>query len=254
MGGHRGGETASRLAVESIGSAFESAPRDDNSVFSAEWLDQALREANREVHAAAQADASLRGMGTTVVSVLIDIDGRAFVSHVGDSRAYLLRDDQFERITEDHSVIGEMQRRGMLTEEAAARHPRRNEILRSVGVESEVTPETRELELRPGDSVMLCSDGLCGVLNDEQIHETMHDAIANADDEADELRGIVDGWIAGANDRGGPDNITAQLLKIPRQPLSSSDLDTAGAGSFAAIGMLGVLVAGLATFAWILWN
>lgn len=254
MGGHRGGETASRLAVESIGSAFESAPRDDDSVFSADWLDQALREANREVHAAAQADASLRGMGTTVVSVLIDIDGRAFVSHVGDSRAYLLRDDQFERITEDHSVIGEMQRRGMLTEEAAARHPRRNEILRSVGVESEVTPETRELELRPGDSVMLCSDGLCGVLTDEQIHETMHDAIAIADDEADELRGIVDGWIAGANDRGGPDNITAQLLKIPRQPLSSSDLDPAGAGSFAAIGMLGVLVAGLATFAWILWN
>jgi serine/threonine protein phosphatase PrpC len=256
MGGHRGGETASRLTVESIGAAFETTTRENNSTFSADWLAEVIREANREVHAAAQADTNLRGMGTTVVSVLIDIDGRAFVSHVGDSRAYLLRDGKFERLTDDHSV-GEMQRRGMLTEEEAARHPRRNEILRSVGVDSEVEPETRELELQPGDSLMLCSDGLCGVLNDTRIHATMVDAIAAGGDEensADELTRIVAGWIAGANDVGGPDNITAQLLRIPKEPRPQAEDPSAGAGSFAAIGVLGVLVAGVAVFAWVLWH
>ena len=178
MGGHRGGETASRLAVETLAAAFEAATRGANSPFSAGWLAETIQRANRDVHAAAEAGPGLRGMGTTLVSVLVDTDGRAFVGHVGDSRAYLLRGETLERVTEDHSVVAEMQRRGMLTEAEAERHPRRNEILRSVGVDTDVEPETRELELRAGDNVILCSDGLCGVLDDGEIYAV----IASADE------------------------------------------------------------------------
>ncbi|MEE3332306.1 MAG: Stp1/IreP family PP2C-type Ser/Thr phosphatase [Myxococcota bacterium] len=250
MGGHLGGETASRLTVEALSSAFETASSDGESPFSSHWLDDAIRAANREVHTAAQANPELRGMGTTVVCVLIDVDGRAFVSHAGDSRLYRARDGNLERITEDHSVVAEMQRRGLLTEIEAAAHPRRNEIVRSVGVGGEVTPDTTELDLQPGDEVLLCSDGLCGVLDDPAIA-----AVLNEGREAGYPAGhIVAEWIARANDAGGPDNITAQLLRTPVEPLTVKPTPTEAGGSFAALGMLGLLVIGLALFAWILWN
>lgn len=250
MGGHRGGETASRLTVEALSTAFETATGDGESPFSSHWLDDAVRATNREVHAAAQANPELGGMGTTVVSVLIDIDGRAFVSHAGDSRLYRIRDGNLERITEDHSVVAEMQRRGLLTEIEAAIHPRRNEIVRSIGSDGEVAPDTTELDLQPGDELLLCSDGLCGVLDDAAIASVLNEG-REAGYPAER---IVGEWIARANDAGGPDNITAQLLRTPAEPLAVEAAPTKSRGSFASLGMLGVLVIGLVLFAWILWN
>ena len=164
MGGHRGGATASRLAVESLERSLA-----ETNELSGDWLAAAIRKANREVHGRSEQEPGLRGMGTTLVAVLISPDGRAWVGHVGDSRAYRLRGDTFEALTEDHSVVAEMIRRGVITPTEAIIHPRRNEILRSVGVEADCQPDVAELELAPGDRVLLCSDGLCGVVPDRDI-------------------------------------------------------------------------------------
>jgi protein phosphatase len=236
MGGHRGGATASRLAVEALGAALE---RAENA--SPEWLADAIRTANREVHAAAARDPELRGMGTTLVAVLIDPDGRAWVGHVGDSRAYLARAGHLEPLTEDHSVVAEMIRRGLLTPDEAAIHPRRNEILRSVGIEDDVAPEIRELELAPGDVLLLCSDGLCGVVPDDEIER-----IVTRHPPEDGVERVVEA----ANELGGPDNITAVIARVPEELAGAR---SAGGGSAAALALLVTLVGALGVFAFRLW-
>jgi len=145
-------------------------------------------------------------MGTTGVAALFSADGAAFVANVGDSRAYRLRDGAFEQITLDHSLVAELQRRGIITAEEAFVHPRRNEVLRSLGVEPDVIVDLHELDLKPGDLFLLCSDGLSGVVRDEEIAEIVHrEAPAQA------VRTLVEF----ANRRGGPDNVTVQIARIP---------------------------------------
>ncbi|MBW2295527.1 MAG: serine/threonine-protein phosphatase, partial [Deltaproteobacteria bacterium] len=146
MGGHRGGATASRIATETIGEVFMRATEE-----SSEILYEALTEANRRVHQQSIDDPELRGMGTTVVALLFDTEGCVWVAHVGDSRAYRLHADGMEQITQDHSVVGEMVRRGLITAEEAEVHPRRNEILRSVGVEGQVEIDVAQVVTAPGD-------------------------------------------------------------------------------------------------------
>jgi protein phosphatase len=236
MGGHRGGATASRLAVEALGAALE---RTDDP--SEAWLAEAIRAANRDVHRASLLDPELRGMGTTLVAALIDEGGRAWIAHVGDSRAYLVRGDRLEALTEDHSVVAEMIRRGLLTPDEAATHPRRNEILRSVGVETDVEPDLRELELAPDDVLLLCSDGLCGVVSDDEIERI---ATGHTPEEG------VERMIAAANERGGPDNITAVIARAPRE-LSAARSD--GGASATALALIVSLVGALGVFAFRLW-
>jgi serine/threonine protein phosphatase PrpC len=167
MGGHRAGATASQAAVAAIGEVFsefvESPPE--------EMLRSAIQAANQHVHGMATEDPELRGMGTTAVALLLGQDGFGWVAHVGDSRAYRLRGDRFEALTHDHSVVAELERRGLLTPDEAAVHPRRNEILRSVGIRAEVEVETSEIEVEPGDLFLLCSDGLSGMLSEIEIAE-----------------------------------------------------------------------------------
>lgn len=232
MGGHRGGATASRLTVDELGRAFAAA-----DAVSDRWLDEAIRDANREVHAVAERDPNLVGMGTTVVAVLAVPDGEAWVAHVGDSRAYRLRDGVLEPLTEDHSVVAEMIRRGVLRPEEAATHPRRNEILRSVGVDATVEPEITAVELRPGDRILLCSDGLCGVVPDDEIGALIA---------ASSPEGAVAAAIEAANELGGPDNITAIVAAV--------EPPGAGSGSSTALGVLVALVAALGWFAFELWS
>jgi protein phosphatase len=201
MGGHAGGAVASRVAVETVSSVVASS-QDTPDVA----LRSALEAANRVVHDEAQANAQLAGMGTTGVAVLFSADGMAFVANVGDSRAYRMRGGALEQITLDHSLVAELQRRGVLTEEEALVHPRRNEVLRSLGVEPEVIVDLHELDLAPGDLFLLCSDGLSGVVRDAEIADVMHrEAPAQA------VRTLVDF----ANSRGGPDNVTVQIARIP---------------------------------------
>jgi protein phosphatase len=158
------------------------------------------------VHDESQRNEALAGMGTTGVAVLFSPDGLAFVANVGDSRAYRMRDGALEQITFDHSLVAELQRRGMITEEEALVHPRRNEVLRSLGVEPDVEVDLHRLDLQPGDLFLLCSDGLSGVVRDAEIAEVMHrEAPVQA------VRTLVDF----ANSRGGPDNVTVQIARIP---------------------------------------
>jgi len=201
MGGHAGGATASRLAVETLERVFGSSTEPPDSM-----LRNAMEEANRCVYERSCADASLAGMGTTGVAQLIAPDGTSWIANVGDSRAYRLRDGALEQLTFDHSLVAELQRRGMLSEAQARVHPRRNEVLRSLGVEPRVEVDLFAVEIRPGDQYLLCSDGLTGVVGDPEIASVMR---ADPPDVA--ARRLVDA----ANARGGPDNITVLIARIP---------------------------------------
>lgn len=202
MGGHQGGATASRTAVSTISEIFDQ----DTSSDLREMIVRAIRAANTRIFGMAQADPELEGMGTTVVAFMLDARHRATVAHVGDSRAYRYRAGRIEALTTDHSVVAEMHRRGLISADEAAVHPRRNEILRSVGVLSEVEIEVTAVEIAAGDSFVLCSDGLSGVVSDEEIA-----AIVQSETPASAVDRLVDL----ANERGGPDNITVQVLSIP---------------------------------------
>lgn len=201
MGGHRGGATASRLATETIGAVFEQSTAEPSDI-----LYDALAQANERVHQTSLEDPELRGMGTTVVSLLFDAEGLVWVAHVGDSRAYRLHAAVIEQITQDHSVVGEMVRRGLITSTEAEVHPRRNEILRSVGVEEAVEIDVAQVVAAPGDFFVLCSDGLSGQVSDDEIAEVVQSTSPEI-----AAQRLVDL----ANERGGPDNVTVQIAMLP---------------------------------------
>jgi len=261
MGGHRGGATASQLAVATIGEVFEQQFRQADAadaIDGEQTLRRAIEEANRRIFAMSRADPELEGMGTTVVAFLLDERLRGSVAHVGDSRAYRHRRGRLEPLTTDHSVVAEMQQRGLITAEEALFHPRRHEILRSVGVLPAVEIETRQVDLEAGDSILLCSDGLSGVLDDDEI------AAVVAGESPETAVGTL---IRLANERGGPDNITVQLLALAattgalggpgRDPAreaaaateswASGALAAAGAGADAEVGAKSRAAAGAAS-------
>ena len=200
MGGHRGGETASRLAVEAIGEVFG---RSEESL--EKRMRTAIETANQRVHECASADPDLAGMGTTVVALCLGEGGEAWVAHVGDSRLYLLRDGSLDALTADHSLVAEMHRQGFLSAEEARVHPRRNELTRSVGVAAGVEAEVARVAVQPGDRLLLCSDGLCGYLGDGEIRE-----ILESERPPSAARMLVDH----ANAIGGYDNVTVQVVAI----------------------------------------
>lgn len=207
MGGHLGGEVASRMTVETAAEIFQAGGDDP-----AELLRRALETANDRVYKAAREDMDLAGMGTTGVCMLFEPGGRGWVAHVGDSRAYRLRDGEFSQITDDHSVVGALIRMGHITEDEAKVHPQRNEILRAIGTNEEVEVQVTPLELQPGDRYLLCSDGLSGLVPDGEIAEVL----ARQEPE-DAVRTLVQM----ANLEGGNDNITVQVVSIPGAPESA---------------------------------
>ncbi len=200
MGGHLGGEVASQMAVEAIAeacAASDAAP--------AERLHQAIVTANRRIFERASGDSSVAGMGTTVVAVLLAREGSAWVAHVGDSRLYRLRAGDLETLTADHSLVAELERGGYLSPEEAARHPRRHELMRSVGPVPEVEPEVAPLALEPGDRLLLCTDGLCGYAEEASIVQALREATPEL-----AARTLVEL----ANACGGEDNVTVQVLEL----------------------------------------
>ena len=223
MGGHRGGATASRTTVSTILETFERG--DDRPP--GEVLESAIQAANTRVYEIATRDADLEGMGTTVVAFLMDAHSRGTVAHVGDSRAYRYRRGQLHPITTDHSVVAEMQRRGLISAEEAALHPRRNEILRSVGISPDVEIEIAGVEIAPGDRFVLCSDGLTGVVTDDEIAAVIQ---FEGPEEA------VETLVRMANERGGPDNITVQVLSIPADE-SEGDPEATAPVELSAVGI-----------------
>jgi len=202
MGGHSAGEVASKLAVNIIGRCYYESPESAN-----EALRNALREANRQIYVAAQSDPNLQGMGTTCTALALH-DGQAICAHVGDSRLYLARDEAIYLLSEDHSAVMEMVRRGVLTHQAAQKHPDKNVLLRSLGTSPEVDVSgwDQPLPLRLGDQFILCSDGLYEVVTEAEMRQTLrihHDVHAACEQ-----------LISLAKERGGPDNITVGLLKV----------------------------------------
>lgn len=214
MGGHAAGEIASRIAVDSI-SEFILHTKEDDGTWphaydehykrSTNRLVAAVRLANTRVLEAMRKDARLRGMGTTVVACLAD-DETMSVAHVGDSRAYLIRNGELSRITNDHSWVFEQVQAGMLTEAEAEKHPLRNVITRALGGALSVSPDASEIEVRKGDVYLLCSDGLTGMVPEEEILRVV---TQNSDDLEQACQKLIDT----ANERGGLDNITAVLIR-----------------------------------------
>jgi len=201
MGGHRGGEIASRIAVRTI-LAFYSADADGDR---SRALARAFHEANQTIIQEAVADSTLFGMGTTCTSVALH-RGRAYFAHVGDSRAYLLRRGKIQQITQDHSIVGEMVRSGIISDEDARTHPKRNVITRSLGAQADVPPDTPStLDLERGDTFLLCSDGLTTYLSDIDLTVVL---ATNPPEEACKK------LVKLANEQGGRDNITVQIVTV----------------------------------------
>lgn len=204
MGGHRGGSTASRLAVAEIKAALAA----ETAGTIPERLVDALVGANELIYTRARKDPELHGMGTTAVVLAVDHKtGTAHYAHVGDSRLYLVRDDTIRQLTRDHTFVQRLVDDGILSREAAESHPQSNVIIRSLGGQQNVEVEVGDtpLELRDGDLFVLCSDGLHGLVEEHEIAD-----VATGNPLAEAARILVDL----ANDRGGHDNITVELVQL----------------------------------------
>lgn len=199
MGGAQAGEVASKIATEAFADGL------DESLTPERRLVDVVTRANREIHHQSIADQSMQGMGTTLTAVLLG-DEDLTIAHVGDSRAYRLRDGELTRLTTDHSLVGEMVRRGAISEAEAEQHPQRSILTRALGPENEVEVDTVSYGVRDGDVYVLCSDGLTTMVDDARIAE-----IAGSDRP---MRELAEQLIARANAAGGTDNITVVAFKV----------------------------------------
>ena len=204
IGGAAGGEVASQIAAEAFVESIAGVPPAERT---AKWMAKAVCAANRRVHARAVYEPSLDGMGTTLVGLAFCGAGRVMVAHVGDSRAYRLRRGVLDRLTEDHSLIAEQMRMGVLTGEGAVHSPMQHVITRSVGTRRQVQPEIQVLPVESGDRLLLCTDGLTRELPDA--------ALAILLERAGSPEQRVEALVEAAVRAGGRDNVTALLVETP---------------------------------------
>ena len=200
MGGANAGEVASALAIEVL-TRTETRPGWDGE----ESLSRSIREANRRIHDRAHNDPNAAGMGTTVTAALVN-GGRISFGHVGDSRAYLLRDGALQQVSDDHSLVGELVRRGALTPDEAARHPQRSIITRALGADDNVDVDTWSIDAQEGDVVLLCSDGLSGMVGEDEMLRILSSGAG--------LQQVARELVVAANAAGGDDNVTAIVFRI----------------------------------------
>ncbi len=202
MGGHRGGATASRLATETVKAQYLGSETEDVAAA----LRDAVKRANARIFSEAQSNPDLRGMGTTT-SALVIRGNQSWFAHVGDSRIYFVRNNDIKQLTEDHSLVATMVREGLLTSQEAENHPRRNVLQRSLGVGEEVEIDVRgPMDVQEGDVFVLCSDGLHGLVKEDEIRDiaklTPHQA--------------AEEFVKRALERGAPDNVTVIVAKVVR--------------------------------------
>jgi serine/threonine protein phosphatase PrpC len=219
MGGAQAGEVASKLAAAALEDT------DSGSATGEERLVALIREANRRVHERASADPTTSGMGTTMTVALVEGNRVAF-GHVGDSRAYLVRDGQLEQLTEDHSLVNELIKSGKLSAEEAEVHPQRSVITRAVGTDPDVDVDTFVIEAHAGDVFLLCSDGLTDMVGDDDILDLVERHLGDLDR-------VTKSLVSAANRGGGEDNITVVAFAIAadggdtaRMPAAEPDEDT----------------------------
>jgi protein phosphatase len=228
IGGAQAGELASRLAAAALREtgADGSDPR--------RHVDELIQEANRRVYERQTSDAAASGMGTTITVALLH-DDMVWIGHVGDSRAYLVRDGELEQLTEDHSLVAELVRTGKLSPEEAETHPQRSVVTRALGTDPNVDVDTFEVEARAGDLFLLCSDGLTTMVDEETI-------LTEIDGNRGDLRSAAKALVRAANRGGGEDNITVVFFEVepgeqradertvalppPQEPVAADDEDT----------------------------
>jgi PPM family protein phosphatase len=214
MGGHASGEVASKLAIDTIAEFFADTADDPERTwpykmdrakgYEENRLITGIKLANLRIFEFAQRDVKTRGMGTTIVSIFT-VDNGVYCAHVGDSRSYRIRNGIIEQITEDHSLLNDYIKMKHLTAEEIANFPHKNVIVRALGMKETVKVDTRFDVPQPGDVYLLCSDGLCGPVSDQE----MLDIILGAPDLKSASRRLIDR----ANELGGPDNITSVLAR-----------------------------------------
>jgi protein phosphatase len=214
MGGYKAGEVASAIAVNMVMESIRDGVRElgraeideDTGLFKETLLlENAIANANKAIHQTSKSQPQCKGMGTTIVCVLF-YDDRMTIGHVGDSRMYRKRGDHFEQITVDHSLLQELVDKGFYTPEQAIDSLNKNFVTRAIGIEEEVKPEMQEDVVEPGDTFLLCSDGLSDLVTDDEIHLTLNEYGDNLDEAASVL-------IAKANKNGGKDNISVILAR-----------------------------------------
>jgi protein phosphatase len=205
MGGHRAGEVASAGAIRTV---QKEAGHDTDSLVAA------VHSANRAVHAEAASNPDLAGMGTTITAMMTSRDSAQIV-HVGDSRAYLLRDGRLRRLTKDHTVVERLAREGKIAPADVDRHPQRSVLERALGVSPDVDVDVQLLDVRPGDRLLLCTDGLTSMLSDDEIREIL---LAESDPPA-AAQALIEAALAA----GGKDNVTAVIVDFPRHNDGTED-------------------------------
>ena len=215
MGGYNAGEVASGIAVKTIVNLVrESVEREDLRALDRDTgmsrpaiiLRDAIHRANKIIYQTARTQPQCEGMGTTVVCALF-YDNRIAIAHVGDSRLYRLRNDKFEQVTMDHSLLQELVDRGFYSAEEAQRAANKNYVTRALGVEPNVEVEVQEVPVQKGDFYVLCSDGLSDMVEDDDIHLTISTFSANLDTVAKQLIQLT-------NDNGGRDNVSVLMAHV----------------------------------------
>jgi serine/threonine protein phosphatase PrpC len=204
MGGHAGGEFASRIAITTIEDRFSENANGNSNKENKDVIKTSIHDASAKIIEKAEEDQSLKGMGTTVICLNIH-DKKSIIGHVGDSRGYLFRDGILEQLTEDHSLVNEQIKSGLITEEEAKHHAFKNIITRSVGVTAQVEVDIVEKKVKNGDFLVLCTDGLSNLIEQSEMEHELreHEPIIAA-------KRLVDL----ANSRGGDDNITLIIVEV----------------------------------------
>lgn len=200
MGGHKAGDYASRLCVEKIVYVVEQS----KSITPVTILEEAVTEANKGVLEEAKANAEYEGMGTTMVACTLQKD-TLYIANIGDSRLYIINDD-IKQITKDHSWVEEMVKKGELTESQARIHPQKNIITRALGIDEVVHADYFEIDVKPDDKILMCSDGLTNMVEDEDIEYIIRHSSS--------IEKAVENLVEKANENGGKDNITVILVQI----------------------------------------
>ncbi|HSG77136.1 MAG TPA: Stp1/IreP family PP2C-type Ser/Thr phosphatase [Burkholderiales bacterium] len=218
MGGYNAGEVASGMATTVITTEIRQLlakvrPYDvdpeSNKIIAGQMVREQVMKANTSIYQAAQSQPQYAGMGTTLV-VCLFYDNKALVAHLGDSRLYRMRDGTLKQVTRDHSLLQEQIDSGLITAEQAKHAQHKNLVTRALGIDPAVEPEIREYETRPGDIYLLCSDGLCDMVTDEDISMTLEALGANLKLAAQQL-------VQMANDNGGKDNVSVILVRVQRE-------------------------------------
>ncbi|MEY8443238.1 Stp1/IreP family PP2C-type Ser/Thr phosphatase [Lactococcus ileimucosae] len=210
MGGHKAGNVASKLTVEDLGKLWEESFFDDGTPVSTleTWLRNQIRNESENIANLGKLD-EYQGMGTTLEALAVQ-EEKIISAHVGDSRTYLIRDGELQKITTDHSLVQELVDAGQITEEEAEMHPNKNIITRSLGQSAEVQADLQAVDVQAGDYLLMNSDGLTNMISPEEILEVVYSEVGIEE----KTRTLVNL----ANEAGGHDNITVILVKIDAQP------------------------------------